>query len=193
LVVTDIDVNHFFREDAEAGVTGEADKEKEKVEGAANVVLLSYDKKVVSEGQWEVTTTLVNQGGAPASSISVTVRAVDVDGKEVASASGNATDSLDPGKQTTVVIKMVPNAIAREFRFDVGWQSLAPVSPKPGDAAKGEAAAKPEVPPAPTPAPTPKVTRYQAPPHTMVPPGRAPGNPNAQLPLTAPPSPAPGK
>ncbi|MCU0294286.1 MAG: YcfL family protein, partial [Thermoanaerobaculaceae bacterium] len=169
-------------------------KDKDKAGGAAQVVLQSYNKKVIDGGQWEVTTSLVNQGGAPASSISVTVHAVDADGKEVGSASGNATGNLEPGKQTTVVVTMTPNANAQEFRFDVGWQSITPVpSPKPGEAAKGEAGAQSAAPPAPTAAPTPKVTRYQAPPNTMIPPLAAPGNPTAQVPLTAPPSPPPGK
>lgn len=193
LVVTDKDVTHFYREDGEPAGTGEADKEKEKAGGAAKVVLQSYNKKVVEGGQWEVTTTLVNQGQSPASSINVTVHAVDTDGKEVGSASGTAAENLDPGKQTTVVVMMTPNATAQEFRFDVGWQSITPVpSPAPGETAKGEAAARPAAPPAATPVPTPKVTRYQAPPNTMIPPLAAPGNPTAQVPLTAPPSPAPG-
>lgn len=194
LVVTDKDVNHFFREDGEPGGTGDAEKDKDKVGGAARVVLQSYNKKVLEDGQWEVTTTLVNQGESPASGISVTVLAVDTDGKEVGSASGTAAENLEPGKQTTVVVTMAPNASAREFRFDVGWQSIIPVpSPTPGETARGEAAAKPAVPPAPTPAPTPKVTKYLAPPNTFLGPASAPGNPNAQVPLTAPPSPAPDK
>ncbi len=192
LVVTDKDVNHFFREEASAGEAGEATGEKDKAAGAARVVLLSYDKKVVGEGQWEVTTTLVNQGGSPASSISVTARAVDPDGKEVGSASGSASDQLPPGQQTTVVIKMAANASAQEFRFDVGWQSIAPVgTPKPVEGPRGEEAARPAAPPAPT--PTPKTTRYLAPPNMIVAPASAPGDPNAQVPLTAPPSPAPDK
>lgn len=193
LVVTDKDVTHFFREDGEPGAAGEAGKDKGKGGGAAKVVLQSYNKKVVEGGQWEVTTTLVNQGESPASGISVTVHAVDPDGKEVGSASGTATENLEPGKETTVVVTMTPNASAQEFRFDVGWQSLTPLaSPTPGESAKGEAATQPAAPAAPTPVPTPKTIRYLTPPNTLIPPVAAPGNPTAQAPLTAPPSPPPG-
>jgi hypothetical protein len=193
LVVTDRDVNHFFREGAEGDETGAGTGEKDQqAGGSARVVLLGYDKKVAGEGQWEVTTTLVNQGEAPASGVSVTVRAVDAEGKEVGSASGSASDQLAPGKQTTVVIKMAANVSAQEFRFDVGWQSIAPVgTPRVVEAGKGEESGKPAAPPAPT--PTPRITRYLAPPNTILAPVSAPGNPNMQVPLTAPPSPAPGK
>jgi hypothetical protein len=193
LVVTDKDVNHFFSDGTEGDAQAEeAGKEKAKGDGSpAQVVPRSYSKKAVGEDQWELTVILVNQGGSPASGIGLTVRAIDAEGKDVGSATGSSPDKLDPGQQTTVVVAMPAIGVAKSFGFDASWQSITAVpSPKPGEAATGGGGAKPAAPPAPV--GTPKVTRYLAPPNTMLGPATAPGNPNAVTPLTAPPTPAPG-
>lgn len=189
LVVTDSDVLHAAVSEGgeDAGTAGD----KENVDkGPAKVELVSYQKRPVGENEWELGVVIENAGGADAGGVVVTAHATGTDGNSLGSGTGSVAGKLEPGKQATVTIKMPAFGAANAFRFDISYQSIKTVPPAQAPGAAGAAAQGGE---AATPAAqaTPRVTRVQAPPNTMTAPNQAPMNPNAQAPLTVPPTPPP--
>lgn len=182
LVVTDADVAHAMA--AEAEEAAEGGQEEEKIEaGPARVEIVSYQKTPVGNGDWELGVVVSNLGGSDASGVTVTAQPTDAAGNSLGSGSGSLSGKLEPGKQATVTIKMSAAPAATGFRFDVSYQTITkvPSTPAPSAGESGGGAT-------PAASPTPRVTRVQAPPNTLGAPNTMSANPNAQLPLTAPPT-----
>lgn len=187
IVVTDSDVAHAAPRDAEETAGGEKAKEKGDA-GPAKVELVSYQKKPLGEDQWELGVVVANVGGADAGGVVVTAHATDGSGNSVGSGSGSVPGKIEPGKEATVTIKMAAFGAANAFRFDISFQSIKVVPPAQTPGAEAAGGAQEGAAAAPAPSPTPRVTRVQAPPNMMAAPNQAGGNPNAQVPLTAPPT-----
>ncbi|HPC82792.1 MAG TPA: FxLYD domain-containing protein [Thermoanaerobaculaceae bacterium] len=187
LVVTDADVAHAAgRDDEEEAAGGEKEKAPAGA-GAAKVEVVQFGKRDVSEGQWEVDVVVANVGDADAGGVSVTAHATDVSGNTLGSGSGSVQGKLEPGKQASLSIRMAALDGVASFRFDVSYQSIKPVPPPPTPGAEGGAAPAGAA-SSPAASATPRVTRVQAPPNMIPSVNQAGGNPNAQLPLTAPPT-----
>lgn len=187
LVVTDADVGHAARGDEEAAAGEEKGKEKEGADaGPARVEIVSYQKTAVDDDQWELSVVVSNLGGADAGGVTITAHPTDASGNSLGSGSGSLPGKLEPGKQATVTIKLGAASAATGFRFDINYQTIKAVPPAETPTASGAQEGAPAVPAAAS--QTPRVSRVQAPPNTMTAPNQVRGNPNAQLPLTAPPT-----
>jgi hypothetical protein len=147
IVVTDADVSHV--ETAEADSEGKT----EEAEGAApgsgsQVVLVSYEKKKVSDTEWEISATVANQGKNPVQGVGALMRVLDNQGKPVATGSGTLAGKLDPGKQGTITARVSVEGEPMQVAIDLNWQEILP-APKPvGSPAPAPAATpNPQAPP----------------------------------------------
>jgi hypothetical protein len=169
--IKDEDVRHVDEEEG----NGEAKKEEEtKAPAAAEVVLSGYDRARLDDGSWEITANVTNKGGLAAKNVMVSVRALDADGKSVATGSGTLDGDLAAGAQGTVKIKIEPSGGFTQLGFDLGWQEIRP-GPTPSPKTAGESTPTAAVPPA-----------AAAPQYGMAPgssPNAVPQNPNARPPL----------
>ena len=172
VIVTDADVQHI----GERAEEGKIEEQATTPEGA-QVSLVSYDRKKLAEGEWEVTATIVNQGGAPASSISANVRLLALDGKALGSGTGKYEGQLAPKQQGALTVKVAAAGDVGQVGFEFQWVSIEPVRPTPAPAPG--LTTPPATAPAPAPAPSP--TGYG-----VVPPGSSPntvpGNPLGHAP-----------
>lgn len=190
LVVTDSDVAHAAPQSEEEAAAGGDGQAKGDV-GPAKVELVSYQKKPVGENEWELAVVIENAGGADAGGVVVTAHATDDSGNSLGSGSGSVPGKIEPGKKATVTIKMASFGAANAFRFDISFQSIRVVPPPETSGATAAGSTQEGASAAPAPSPTPRVTRVQAPPNTISVPNQVSGNPNQQMPLTAPPTAAP--
>ena len=154
VVLTDDSVAHGFGDEG-----GEA--KASDGEGRVDVANTSATR---SQDGYAFTGTVINNGSAPVSGVSVTIESVGRDGKTFSSAYANvAKDSLNPGEKSTFTASAPLEGEAASFRYMPRWQ--VPIPPKtadekakagaPGAAAKGDASAEAEPTAAPTPAPVP--------------------------------------
>ena len=100
-MVTDADVKHVEPPEAE-----EEKKEDGEPEAGSQVVLVSYEKRKVAEGEWEISATVANQGKTPVQGVNALMRVLDDKGKPVATGSGSLSGKLDPGKQGTITARV---------------------------------------------------------------------------------------
>ncbi len=133
LVVTDADVKHI---DTEAA-GGDAEKESQEAPLGGQVVLVSYEKKLVGKGEWAITATVANQGKDAVQNVSAVVRVLDAKGKPVTTGSSSVLGKLDPGKQGTITARVALDAEPPQVAVDLSWQEIKPVptpAAKPGPA-----------------------------------------------------------
>jgi len=140
IVVTDADVQHVEPPEAE-----EEKKEEEEPESGSQVVLVSYEKRKVSDGEWEISATVANQGKTPVQGVAALIRVLDAKGKPVATGSGSLSAKLDPGKQGTITSRVTVAGEPVQVAVDLSWQEIRPApkpvgSPAPAPAAGGAAA-----------------------------------------------------
>ncbi|MBI5280339.1 MAG: hypothetical protein HY858_01565 [Candidatus Solibacter usitatus] len=127
VLVTDADVRHT--EEPEA-----TEKKPDEVADAldsAQISLVTYDRKKVSEGEWEVTATFVNQGKAPATGISAVVRLLAVDGKPLGTGTGTFEGQLAANQQGAMRVKVAAPGDVGQVGFEFQWVSIQPVQPSP--------------------------------------------------------------
>jgi hypothetical protein len=147
LVVTDADVKHI---DTEAAGE-EAEKESPEAPLGGQVVLVSYEKKLVGKGEWAITATVANQGKNAVQNVSAVVRVLDAKGKPVTTGSSSVLGKLDPGKQGTITARVALDTEPPQVAVDLSWQEIKPVAtpaakqvpagaPKPGGQASMSAA-----------------------------------------------------
>jgi hypothetical protein len=172
VVVTDADVKHVEPPEAE-----EAKKKEEgEPEAGSPVVLVSYEKKKVSETEWEILATVANQGKTTVQGVSALMRVLDNQGKPVATGSGSMSGKLEPGKQGTITASVSVQGEPMQVAFDLTWQEIRP-APKPvGSPAPAPAAATPKPPAAAAPQ-----AAAPAPPGWSVPSGSSPNSLPANL------------
>ncbi|MFI5166617.1 MAG: hypothetical protein ACHQQS_08365 [Thermoanaerobaculales bacterium] len=172
-VVTDADVKHI-----ETPTPGEAAAKEGAVEGGddVQVVLVGYDKKKISDKEWEITARVANQGKVAASNVAATIRALDASGKALAIGSGSMAGRLEPGKEGAITARVSVDTEPVQIACQLSWQKIVPVppaSPSPGKAAAAAPAAA-----------TPKPTAVQ--PAWSIPKGASPNtlvaNPMAPVP-----------
>ncbi len=178
--VTDSDVKHIPTASDEAEAKGE--KKADEGSGPAQVVLVSQDRKRLDDGSWEVTATVENQGGTPATGVSANVRLLGPNGEPLASGPSNSLAKLGPKQQGTLSAKLKANADPAQVTFDLQWQTIRE-APTPAPAAVAAPAGKPPV----------NAAAPAQPPVYGVPPGSSPNalpsNPTALPPLTQAPVP----
>lgn len=164
VLVTDADVRHLDLPDGE-------EKKAEAAEGpeGAQISLVSYDRKKIAEGEWEITATIVNQGNAPASSITANVRMLALDGSPLGTGSGSYSGQLAPKQQDNLTVKVTAVGDVGQVGFEFQWVSIQPVRPA-AEATPGLTA--PPVPAGAAPAAGPASTV-----HGAVPPGSSPNAP----------------
>jgi len=144
LIVTDADVSHVEAAEGEP----EAKEKEAASEAGGQVALLSYEKKRVSESEWEISATVVNQCKNPVQAVSASMRMLDNQGKSVASGSGTLAGKLEPGKQGTITAKVTFGGEPTQVAFDLTWQEILP-PPKPvGTPAPAAAPSGAQAPPA---------------------------------------------
>lgn len=139
IVVTDADVQHVEKPEAEE----EKKEEEGEPEAGSQVVLVSYEKKKVSEGEWEISATVANQGKTPVQGVSALMRVLDDKGKPVATGSGSLAAKLDPGKQGTITARVSVDGEPVQVAVDLSWQDIRP-APKPQAAPPQAAAPAPQ-------------------------------------------------
>jgi hypothetical protein len=139
VVVTDADVKHVEAPEAE-----EEKKEEGEPEAGSQVVLVSYEKKKVSEGEWEILATVANQGKTAVQGVSALLRVLDDKGKPVATGSGSLSGKLDPGKQGTIGARVSVQGEPVQVAVDLSWQDIRPVPKPAGSPAPAPAAAAPK-------------------------------------------------
>ncbi|MGE5236681.1 MAG: FxLYD domain-containing protein [Acidobacteriota bacterium] len=178
--ITDSDVAHPAptepTDEAKAGEQGKAGQ-------GAQVVLVSYDKRKVGEDQWEVTATLANQGGAPASGVVVDTKLMGANNQVLGSGSATLAGNLAPQMQGVVTIRLAAQGEPVQIGFDLKWETIREVPPTPAPSP----AVTPKVQPAQArPTPTPP-TGYGLPPAAG--PNSVPSNPNGMGPINQVPNP----
>ena len=124
VAITDADVNHVKPPE-----TGE---EKKEAETPGQVVLVSFEKRKVSEGQWDIIATVANQGANPVQAVNAHVRVLDQDGKTVTSSTGSLSGELGPGKQSTITARVATPEEPIQVGVDLTWQEIRPVVKLPG-------------------------------------------------------------
>jgi len=124
VVVTDADVQHL--EPTPEGGAGEEAKEAGPDESATQVTLVSYEKKKVGEGEWDIVATLANQGKTPVHGVSAMMRVLDDQGKPVATGSGSVPGTIEPGKQATVTARVSLQGEPFQVAVDLSWQQVRP-------------------------------------------------------------------
>ncbi len=139
VVVTDADVKHVEAPEAE-----EEKKEEGEPEAGSQVVLVSYEKKKVSEGEWEILATVANQGKTAVQGVTALMRVLDDKGKPVATGSGSLSGKLDPGKQGTVAAHVSVQGEPVQVAVDLSWQDIRPVPKPAGNPAQAPVAATPK-------------------------------------------------
>jgi hypothetical protein len=143
IVVTDADVQHIGPPEGEE----EEKKEEGEPESGSQVVLVSYEKRKVSDGEWEISATVANQGKTPVHGLTALMRVLDDKGKPVATGSGSFSGKLDPGKQGTITARVAVDGEPVQVAVDLSWQDIRPApkpvgSPAPAPAPAGGAAPK---------------------------------------------------
>ncbi|HQT94238.1 MAG TPA: FxLYD domain-containing protein [Thermoanaerobaculaceae bacterium] len=139
LVVTDADVKHI---DTEAAGE-EAKKADQEAPLGGQVVLVSYEKKLVGKNEWAITATVANQGKDAVQNVSALVRVLDAKGKPVTTGSSSVLGKLDPGKQGTITARVALDSEPPQVAVDLSWQEIKPV---PTPAAKQVPAGAPKPP-----------------------------------------------
>lgn len=152
IVVTDADVQHIEPPEAETEETKEGNGEPGT---GSQVVLASYEKRKVSDTEWEIVATVANQGQLPAQGVSALMRVLDGQGKPVATGSGTLPGKLDPGKQGTITARVAVEGEPMQVAIDLTWQEIRPV-PKPVASPAPAAAPNPQAPPSQAAAPGPQ-------------------------------------
>jgi len=124
VLVTDADVRHLDTPEGE-------ERKAEAAEGpeGAQISLVSYDRKKIAEGEWEITATIVNQGNAPASGITASVRMLALDGSPLGTGSGSYSGQLAPKQQDNLTVKVTAVGDVGQVGFDFQWVSILPVRP----------------------------------------------------------------
>jgi hypothetical protein len=139
VVVTDADVKHVEVPEAE-----EQKKEEGEPEAGSQVVLVSYEKKKISETEWEILATVANQGKTTVQGVSAMMRVLDDKGKPVATGSGSLSGKLDAGKQGTITARVSVQGEPVQVAVDLSWQDIRPVPKPAGSPAPAPAAATPK-------------------------------------------------
>jgi hypothetical protein len=176
VVVTDADVRHIER--AVEGEEGEENKEEGAPATGSQVTLVSYEKKKVGDGEWEIAATVTNQGKTTVQGVNAVMRVLDDEGKPVATGSGSLPSKLDPGKQGVITARIPLQSEPFQVAIDLNWQEIRPApTPVASPAPVGAAAAGS--------APRPPATSPQAaaspPPGWSVPAGSSPNSLPANL------------
>jgi hypothetical protein len=128
VVVTDADVKHI--EPAVEGEQQEEGKEEGTAATGSQVTLVSYEKKQVGDGQWEIAATVINQGKTTVEGVNAVMRVLDDAGKPVATGSGSLAGKLDPGKQGVITARLPLQSEPFQVAIDLNWQEIRP-APKP--------------------------------------------------------------
>lgn len=174
-VVTDADVKHV-----ETPTPGDAAKKEAPAAGSDDVqiVLVGYDKKKVSDKEWEITAKVANQGKLAASNVAATIRALDASGKALATGSGSLPGRLDPGKEGAITARLSVDVEPVQIACELAWQKIvpAPVASPTAGKGTGTAAATATAPAKPTPVPPAWSIPKGASPNTL------PNNPMAPVP-----------
>jgi hypothetical protein len=173
VLVTDADVKHIESADEEATPV-EDKKGGETQQGGGQVSLVSYERRKVAEGQWDITATVANVGSTAVSSIGALMRVLDEQGKPVTTGSGTFAGKLEPGKQATITARVALASEPFQVAFDLTWREVRP-TPKPGATPAPGAAGTPQ-----TPASASSASSAPTPsgPNTMPPNVMAPVSPN---------------
>jgi hypothetical protein len=178
--ITDADVSHIEATEPAAGTEpGEAEKGAEASAGSGRVEVSDYTQEKSGDAL-VVRGALRNPGGTPATSVRMTVTALDPKGQTIASTeAGISSGSIEPSKTVafSVTIPIGARTVA-SLRFVPRWISPAlPAASKPDEAAAREGTPSASSPAAPA-----------APPRTTAPPAPAP-TPYGRGSLYAPPAP----
>lgn len=133
-VITDADVSHPAP--VEGGEDSEAEAEKAADPGA-NVVLITYDRRRLGDGQWELVATVANQGSQPASGVTVEIKFVGPNNEVLGSGSGVYPGNLAPQQQGTVSVKVASPVEPARISADLRWQTIreVPATPAPSPTA----------------------------------------------------------
>ncbi|MEW6336142.1 MAG: FxLYD domain-containing protein [Acidobacteriota bacterium] len=133
-VITDADVSHPAP--VEEGETATSDEEKAGDPGA-NVALITYDRRRVGDGQWELVATVANQGTQPASGVTVEIKFVGADNEVLGSGSGTYPGNLAPQQQGSVTVKVASPVEPARISADLRWQTIreVPATPAPSPTA----------------------------------------------------------
>ncbi len=148
LVVTDADVKHI---DTEAAGE-ETEKADQEAPLGGQVVLISYEKKLVGKDEWAITATVANQGKDAVQNVSALVRVLDAKGKPITTGSSSVLGKLDPGKQGTITARVALDVEPPQVAVDLSWQEIKPVptpagKPMPASAPKPPGQASMSAPP----------------------------------------------
>jgi hypothetical protein len=138
VVVTDADVQHI--EKATEGEGAEGAKEPGADETGSQVTLVSYEKKKVGEGEWDIIATVANQGKTAVNGVSAVMRVLDDQGKPVATGSGSFTGKLDPGKQGNITARVSLQGEPFQVAVDLSWREIR-TAPAPAATPASPAAA----------------------------------------------------
>jgi hypothetical protein len=151
-VITDADVSHPAP--IEQGLESDGEEEKAADPGA-NVVLITYDRRRIGDGQWELVATVANQGTQPASGVTVEIKFIGPDNAVLGSGTGSYQGNLAPQQQGTVAVKVAAPVEPARISADLRWQTIreVPATPAPSPTAGpaprpsgGGAAAAPSMP-----------------------------------------------
>jgi hypothetical protein len=125
VAITDSDVSHVT-------IPPPGEEKKPDAEPTAQVVLVSFEKRKVSEGQWDIVATVANQGANAVQGVNGQVRVLDSDGKTIASGAGSLLGGLAPGKQGTITARVAMEGEPVQLAVDLNWQEIRPVEKPPG-------------------------------------------------------------
>jgi hypothetical protein len=173
--ITDANVAHG--ESSAAAGSAEAEPAKDASTGSGRIDVADYTQ-AKSGDALVVRGTLRNPGSTPATSVQMTVAALDAKGQIIASGeAGVSSGTIEPNKTAAFSLTIPVGARAvGSLRFSPRWASTAPAAPASDDSARAPAPSPAAAAPSPAPANTP-------PPPAPTPYGRgvlyAPPAPNA--------------
>src|SRR5512140_392334 len=150
VVLTDDSVAHGFGEDG-----------SKKAGGGDGQVEIANTAATKTNDGYSFTGSVVNNGKGTAKAVSVTIEALNKDGRTFTTVFANvAKDSLEPGEKSAFTASAIVDGEATSFRYMPRWQ--APIKKeddgtKPAGTESKDAVAEGEPTPVPTPAPTPKL------------------------------------
>lgn len=142
VAITDADVQKVPPVGEGGGQEGE--KASPTAAGEEGVVVVGWGTRQGEEGQWQIMASLANRQKTAVQDVSVSVRVVGPDGKEVATGSNTYPGTVQPGQEFTVPVTVATPVAPEQVFFSVNWRQL-----KPAVEEKGSSPSQPS----PTPAP----------------------------------------
>jgi len=183
--ITDANVSHIERNAQAAGAAEEAPKEKETGSGAGRVEVADYTQEKSGEAL-VVRGTLRNPGATAATSIRMTVTALDAKGQAIASGeAGLSSVVIEPSKTAAFSITIpVGTKPAASLKFAPRW--TAPSLPASGPGSEEPASKVSATSPGAAPTPQPTIAPPPPPPPTPYGRGSLYAAPAPSAPMTAP-------